>query len=305
MTNQHPLPWLWLIGVAIVVAIETTSVLLHLCLLLSTVVALLMAPGTRRRAWGLALISAVYWIILTLILPSPDTARVLFTRPFIEVGPGVSFGGPLTAGAASIGLVALLRCFTCILLLALLLSLVPGSSWHAVWKGLLGGGASLTAAWSYLIDMSRPSDGPLRELLPQARLRATTDPAVQPESTALRWLRLPLLLVLCLGPLLLLAFQVVPAAWVPAGSVIVLAVAVAATLLGGCLSAQGRRLQMALIPLLSAMLITGAWYARGWFPGGDTIAANPPSWSSAPLVLMFTTLTIPLSVFLEVRRAQD
>ena len=303
MADQHPLPWLWLIGMAIVVALETTSVLLHLCLLLGAVVALALIPGPHRRAWGMALIGAVYWLVLTLILPSADTARVLFTRPLVELGPSVSFGGPLTVSAASTGLVALLRCLTCILLISLLLAVVPGSSWHAAWKGLLGGGASLTAAWNYLIDISRRSRGPLRESLPQARLCAATDPAKQPEGTALRWVRLPLLLVLSLGPLLLLALQIVPAKWVPSGSVILLAVAVAAIWLG-CLAFHGHRLQVALAPLLSAILISVVWGIRGWLPGSNTIAANPPSWSSSPLVLIFATLTVPLSVFLEVRRAQ-
>ncbi|RRD45237.1 hypothetical protein [Tessaracoccus sp. OH4464_COT-324] len=140
MREGHPVVWLGTVCAVTTVAVGTTNLIGLAWLVACLASAGLLAAGPRRASFtvalGAALLTALWWTIATVALPT-GAGPTLLSIPRWEPGPGVHFGGDLTLGAATNGLTRALSATAILLVLGLAGQMVGARSWLALTR-LLG-----------------------------------------------------------------------------------------------------------------------------------------------------------------------
>lgn len=132
MREGHPVVWLWTVVAVVAVATQTTNLIGLVWLVVCLAATGLLAGGPRRASFtaalGVSFVTALWWWAATLLLPI-GTGPVLLHLPQWRPGPGVSFGGDITVGAAANGLTQALGAISILLVLGLAGQVVGARSW--------------------------------------------------------------------------------------------------------------------------------------------------------------------------------
>lgn len=330
MTDGHPLVWLWLLLVGSTVALNTTNPLLLLLMAVALVATGFLAGGPRRpslvTALGGAFIATLVWVALTLVLPRGTAAEALIVLPSWTPGPGVTFGGPLDLGSVMSGIVGALRAAAIILLFGLAGQLVSARGWLVLSRSTLGAGAPAVHPLATLGEASvealntrhrvsaqgwgrRDTAGWLTSLLMAGSDIARADRTMAQSRPGLRALRIVLLLTLVVGPVLALAFGVLPSSITNNlyGTDIIAIVVLLAVALGltfpGTPRLLGRWRATDLPQAAVALLLTTAWVLRGFLQQNAALFPSDPSELTLPWAVAGAVVLLPMAVGLTGQRA--
>lgn len=318
MTDGHPLVWLLLVLTGSTIALNTTNPLLLLLMVVALAVTGFIAAGPRRAslvtALGAAFVATLLWVILTLLLPRGVAAEALLVLPSWSPGPGVTFGGPLDPGSVLTGLVSALRAAVVILLFGLAGQLVSARGWLALSRSTLGAGSPALHPIATLGEASVEALTARHRLARQGWGRgasadwltmlilagsnlARTDRATTRTRPVVELLRVAGLMLLVAGPVLALAFGVVPAVVTEHlyGTDIIALSVVLAVVLGLVLPGTPKRLwdmRSTDVPQAAvALLLVVTWAGRDLLdqasaltPSLDAIAALP--WAIAAVIVL-------------------
>lgn len=330
MTDGHPLVWLLLLLTGSTIALNTTNPLLLLVMVGALVATGFIAAGPRRAslvtALGIAFVAALFWVIVTLLLPRGAAADAVIVLPSWSPGPGVTLGGPLDLGSVVTGLVGALKAAVVIMLFGVAGQLVSARGWLALSRSTLGAGSPALHPIATLGEASvealhvrhrlarqgwgrAASADWLTTLLIAGRDIARTDRATSRTRPVVELLRVAGLMLLVAGPVLALAFGVVPAVVTANlyGSDILGLTVVLAVMLGLVLPGTPPLLwdmRATDVPQLAvAVLLVAGWAGRDLLdqanaltPTADTITALP--WAIAGAVVL-----LPVAVALTGTRA--
>lgn len=139
---SHPFAWFLITAALCSLAITSSNPLLLAGLAVVVALSSILTAGPRRYVMvlglGGALLALAAWGLLTLVLPAADDSPIIAELPTLDLGTGITWGGPISLGALSAGLTRGLRAAVVILTLALAGQVISARGWMALAQATAG-----------------------------------------------------------------------------------------------------------------------------------------------------------------------